>query len=226
MEKNVVKKGRAYDTSFEAQRGLIYKLACRGWGRLKQANVHIDFEDVMQEMSLAYVKAAAGYDPEYGITFSAYLGRSCWNEFNKFAERLIAEQVELRLVSVDAMDDKFELDGAGGSFYDMIDSGDQTPEDIMESIQEARLKTSKLNPTAIFIVQQLVKPSAPLVQHLKALQDHARHARDTIEGSNAHAPRDISINLIAKFFNIEKPRALKAKKLISQVYGVEIRGAA
>ena len=73
---------RAYSTDFSAHRNLIYKLALKGWGRLQAAGVVMDVEDVFQEMSLIYCKAAEGYDPKHGITFTAYLGRAIWNDFN------------------------------------------------------------------------------------------------------------------------------------------------
>lgn len=117
------KTRRGYSTEFEDHRGLIANFAVRGMMRLQRAGVTLDFDDVFQEMSVIYCRAAAKYNPEAGFTFTAYLGRAIWLDFNKVAERLINEQLGLGLVRVE------ELGDADCDAYDLLKSNAQTPEE-------------------------------------------------------------------------------------------------
>lgn len=83
---------RGFRTDFEAHRDLIMRFAHKAWGRLEGAGVNMPFDDVFQELSVIYCKAKEKYNPELGITFSAYLGRAMQNDFNKIAEKLISER--------------------------------------------------------------------------------------------------------------------------------------
>lgn len=84
---------RTYSTRFEDHKGLLYKLATQCYGRLRGAGITaMEFEDVQSELNIAYVKASRGFDASLGISFGAYLGRACFNHFNKLAERLELEQ--------------------------------------------------------------------------------------------------------------------------------------
>lgn len=85
--------GRAYSTKFEDHKGLMIKIARNCYARARSSKISsLEFDDVLGEMHYAYVKASQGYDPERGITFGAYLGRACYNQFNKVMERLELEQ--------------------------------------------------------------------------------------------------------------------------------------
>lgn len=78
---------------FQDHEGLLRKLAKRYYARLLGAQIMgLDFDDVMGELSLAFVKAAKGYDPQSEFSFTAFLGRCCQNHFNKYAKRLMLEQ--------------------------------------------------------------------------------------------------------------------------------------
>lgn len=89
----VSKQNRAFSTRFEDHKGLIYTLAMRCYARLLGARITaMEFEDVYSEMCVSYTKAARGFDPSRGIGFGAYLGRACYNDFNKIAEKLELEQ--------------------------------------------------------------------------------------------------------------------------------------
>lgn len=118
----MTQNNRAYSTDFSAHRDLICKLAQKGWGRLQAAGVVIDFDDVFQEMSVIYCKAADRYDPTKGYTFTAYLGQAIWNDFNKVATRLTNDQCGLGLVRIGDIGDD-EMD-----FYDLMPSEEPTPE--------------------------------------------------------------------------------------------------
>lgn len=73
--------------------GLVRKYAITYHARLLGGKIiGVDLDDVIGELSLAFVKAAHGYDPNAGYTFTAFLGRCFQNHFNKFAGKLMKEQ--------------------------------------------------------------------------------------------------------------------------------------
>lgn len=84
---------RGFRTDFAAHRDFIMKFAHKAWGRLVDAGVNMPFDDVFQELSVIYCRVKEKYNPELGITFTAYLGRAMQNDFNKLADKLIAERL-------------------------------------------------------------------------------------------------------------------------------------
>lgn len=114
---------RGYSLDIADHHGLITKLAQRGLWRLQRAGVVTDFEDVFQDMSVSYVKAKLGFDALMGFTFTAYLGRAIWQDFNRVAERLINDQIGLGLVRMEDMGGD-EIDA-----YELVASPASTPEE-------------------------------------------------------------------------------------------------
>jgi DNA-directed RNA polymerase specialized sigma24 family protein len=202
----MTKVSRAFDTSFEAHKGLLHKMARKGYGRLIDLNVAVDYEDIFQEMSLAYVKAAQKYDVTKGITFSAYLGKTVWNEFNCFVER---EQRQ-NFVSVDS----FEVGDDDMDVYGAIASPCQTPEELIEMKQEAQYKNKRSGKLTKYLVSQLLNPSTKLIE---AFNREVENATDRV-------PRDITLSFILKHqtaFDADEVRL--AKRQIQTIYGITIR---
>lgn len=205
--------GRAYSTNYNDHSGLLRKLALRGWGRLTAANVHMDLEEVYQEMCVAFCKAAEKYDAERGITFTAYLGRAVWNEFNKFANRAITEQVELNLTSFECMsasNDDEELD-----IFEAIDSGEWTPEQYLSAAQQFRENMKALGPTAKFIIGKLLNPDDELLAALEAKRVAAEEER--AKGKVASGRREVSIKLIAEHYNLKEESVRAARKSFASI---------
>lgn len=224
---------RAFDTRFEAHSALIHKLARKGYGRLLGAGVSIEYEDVYQEMCLIYSKTVhiddeghMKYDPTRGISFSAYLGRAIWNDFNKFAERQIAEVTELGLRSVEELAEQCEDDFANP--YSAIDSGDPSPEECFEAIQEFLHGISELHRTdrvAHFLVAKLIDPSDDLVDALNRERQEAERVRASGENKRQIAPRDVTLNLIARHYKLDALEVRNAKRKLSGIYGVSLKGS-
>jgi hypothetical protein len=78
---------------FEDHAGIMNKLAKMFFARMMAAQIHsATYDEIMGELSLAFVKAAKGYNPDAGFTFTAFLERCCLNHCNKWASKLIKEQ--------------------------------------------------------------------------------------------------------------------------------------
>lgn len=201
------KVSRAFDTSFEAHKGLLHKMARKGYGRLMDLNMVIDYEDVFQEMSLAYVKAAQKYDATKGITFGAYLGRAVWNEFNRFVER---EQGE-NFASLDSFE-KGEDDDL--DVYSAVPSNCLTPEQLIELKQEAQYKNKRSGKLTKYLISQLLNPSPKIVEAFN---------RET-EKESGRIPRDITLSFILEQQTaFDHEEVSLAKRQIKELYGLTIR---
>ncbi len=206
---------RAFDTAFEVHKGLIHKLAHKGYGRLMQAGVTVDYDDVFQEMSVTYVKAASKYNPEKGVTFTAYLGQAIWNEFNKFAEKEV--NFILQVSSIESMSGNADMEGA--DLYESIDSGIASPEEYMEVKQNYIANTAKCSKNGRLIVKQIINPTSGLLDHLRAKQQAAMQDRASGKNKRAHAPLDVSVALIADYHKMSAHDLRVAKTNLNTVYG-------
>lgn len=195
---------RGYCVDFEKHEALIHKFARKGYGRLMEMNVVIDYEDVFQEMCVAYTKASLKYDASKGITFSAYLGRVIWNEFNRFVER---EQDENFPSLEDALtdDDEEEID-----IYEGISGNYTTPEEFLERKQETRWKNKQCSSMARYLLREFINPSPRIVEAF----DAEKHK----------AFRDMTISFIAKCNkDFDQKEVRNARKQIEKLYGVPVR---
>lgn len=197
---------RSFDTSFEAHKGLIHKLARRGYGRLVSVYAAIDYEDVFQEMCLAYVKAAEKFDPEFGVTFTAYLGRAIWNEFNRFAERELDGREEFGLYSLESMDDMLEDDI---TIMDVIPGDELTPEEIYEAKQSVQENVRLCGPMGKFLISKLMNPGKRVI--------------DAIDSPAWARKRQLTLSFIAKQHDeIDKDLVEVAKRQLTRIYGVRL----
>lgn len=171
---------------FRKYEALLNGLARKCYGRLMAAGVVIYYEDVFQNMSMSFVQAHRTYKPEMGYSFSAYFGRACFNNFNKWAKKLIREQtgmensvdengefstkqVGARLVRVaDLMDGGHDTDGdysvRRNHFEAMLFESDSalSPEEELMRKQENRQIIGRLSGQAKKVMAKLIDPSADM----------------------------------------------------------------
>lgn len=198
----IMSNPRLYSTKFEDHHGLIHKFARGGYSRLIGAGVSIDYEDVFQEMCISYVKAVEKYDPDTGIGFSAYMGRTVINNFNKYAERELRTHFGLGIMSVEDMalteDHHDPLD-----ILD-VDRDEQTVEERLIAKQEMRLKSRFLTKNAKSVIRELINPTVKFKKFAK-------------EAGQQH-----SIRLICRFLNLDTVERARLKIELKREFGVEI----
>jgi RNA polymerase sigma factor (sigma-70 family) len=164
-----VSNARAFSTEFASHEGLIHSFARKGYGRLQAARVSIDYEDVFQEMCVSFTKAKAKYDPQTGFSFSAYFGRAIWNDFNKFADRLITERVELGIINFEDMKSGDDTDGDITEVLMVEMESYELPESRLEGFQDFVSNFSKvmnsLSPVTRKVLLQFIAPSDQMKEH-------------------------------------------------------------
>lgn len=158
------KNPRAYSTKLEDHSKLIHMLAHKFLARLVGANCNaMDYEDLYQHACITYTKAQSRYNPEYGITFTAYLGRAIVNDMNKLMEKVLNEHFGLGIVYGDDMGDD---DDDSMSVYENFASSDETAEERMERMSEARENIRNLNAVSRLYVRILMQPPAEFKEFL------------------------------------------------------------
>jgi hypothetical protein len=76
----VIAMSRALD--FKSNVGLIHTISRKGYGWVQTLGVSMTYDDVFQEVSLAYVNAINGFDSEKA-QFSTYLSNVAFNQLRK-----------------------------------------------------------------------------------------------------------------------------------------------
>lgn len=187
-------KERAFSTKYEDHTGLIHKFSKGGFARLEQFNTSMDYDDIYQENCVSLVKAQKTYNPECGIGFSAYMGRSMINNFNKLADKLIRENTEIGLFSLEGFsDDDGELDG-----FKAIEDTSAGPESDLEMTQEARARLAKLSKPARSVIRDLIRPSIGLIEHHRAEYAQSCHGKE-MGVPVRRIPIEIDLRYIVKF---------------------------
>lgn len=225
--------------------GLIHLITrkCLGW--VMALGVQLDYEDVFQEVSLAFVTASRQYDPSTGIKFSAYLTRAAYNQIRKTvgvltgAKRLNDKEKQLlaRLT-----DENKELVAAGretkSTFFglsvvsiedmageddqnpiDMFATAGKSPEVIASETQEWENAVSQLSPLALLLADMLKEPPAALLSELQSQFEFEKIAVERKQMAKATRPfvtlKAVS-GFVAKISDVTPAELLKAEaELIS-----------
>lgn len=203
-------KGRAYSTDFKDHEKLLHKFTRGGFARLRSAGVDgFDYEDIYQEMCVSFVRATKTYNPEAGITFTAYMGRAVINNFNKQADRLIRENESVGHIKISDITPEYEDEEAGEMvdkfMMDMIDYRSNPQEEVALSKEAGRLNIAKLSQPARKVIRDLIKPSDELLEHHRAEYAQSQHAKE-IDAPSRRIPQEIDLRYIVKYHGLRFSR--------------------
>jgi len=113
----------ANDGSYESVRRTLMKLAFKCHARVRAMGLGMDYDDVLQEMNLTYVRAFALWKPDQGVKFNSYLTTACLNNFNERIRKPARDRSILGLVNMSDMR-RFEVDGEDLDPMEMFDAQD------------------------------------------------------------------------------------------------------
>lgn len=230
---------------YKSNIGLIHLITrkCMGW--VMALGVKLDYDDVFQEVSLAFVTAARLYDPSTGIKFSAYLTRAAYNQIRKTvgtmtgAKRLNEKEKQLLTqlqednkglvaagqetkstyfgLSVVSIDDMASEDGQNP--IDMFACVGKNPEQVASETQEWENALSRLSPVAHVLADMLKEPPAALLSELHSQFEHEKIAVEMKQMAKATRPfvtlKAVS-GFVAKISDVTPAELLKAEaELIS-----------
>lgn len=226
-------KQRNTSLDYRDHTGLLHQLARKAYGRMQSVGVPMDYDDILQEMSVTFVKATKLYRPDAGYAFTAYLGRAIWNQFNKVAERLIEQHLNLGLTSIEEMEhdaqERGSLEGSGSMMERMLyeeGSYTESPEDIIERGQlmaiSTRIRAQSLSADALQVVRLLASPSEELVENHRLSRAHSEQAVALGVAKRHTTPEEITLAFIFRFLKLNKGQIAAIKAELLDVYGVEV----
>lgn len=228
----MLQKNRAYSTEYSAHRGLINQMAYKGYLRLQQAGVAIEYDDVVQEMSLIYCKAAERFDASKGFTFAAYLGQAIWHDFNKVAEKLIQDKCgemtmkdhydEFDAKRAEVSGTKYEntrrrsginngtisIEALSGEdspdFHDILPGAEMTPEEHLMSSRSFTDAMKSLPATERVIIGTML--------------------RQVVRPRKGASSTDKSLAAIMREMNLSRKESVLARERIGEAFGVNLKG--
>lgn len=211
---------------FEDNIGLVHFQAKRGFRWALSAGVAMNYDDLFQEASVAFLIAARGFKPELGIKFSAYYTQVAFSQFRcsiglmtgvknlngaqreQIAARALDNERRGALAQAPLPNCRFGLDpeslsskAAEDSTEDLLSclaSPDGTPEQIVEARQMVDNMVRSLSPLARLLVDWLSDPPEPLLQEVACQRAHADYCNE--QGRQARGWRDgVTVAVIVKF---------------------------
>lgn len=159
--------------------GLVHFVAQRGFRRLQAIGAAIEYDDIVQDLSIVFVKAYDLHEEEKG-KFSTYFTYAALNELNKTAKKFEIERLDMKIKSVEEMSS-----GEGATdVTETVASGDETPEQALQFKRMMEDVLLNLSPVAKQIARWLIDPPAIIEREFEARLCHASLAQ-----SKGHAKR-------------------------------------
>ncbi len=163
------------NVKIEQHIGLLKYFARQVCGRLAATGTHTtQFEDVVQELAIAWCQARDHWDETKGVPFVAYLKRGMIQHINKWAGKEIfhynASHVEL--------DAALPGDDTSDRHAIIADVGSADPEDQLVLKDRREKALAKLSPRARQFVELIETPPKCLVDLVGALAARRRFALD------------------------------------------------
>jgi RNA polymerase sigma factor (sigma-70 family) len=178
--------------------GLVHYAARKGYGRLVAMGAPVDYDDLVQELSVVFVKAFDGFSEECGYKFSSYYTRAAYNQINKIAEKVKEERVDNGVRSVEEMAHRYSsATGTDIDDFDILTCSRQTPESELSTSQSLSRMLSNLSPLASLIARWLIDPPKELEREFEACVAHVGLTRQA--GQQKRARQTIDMSFICNF---------------------------
>ncbi|CCG43327.1 sigma factor [Magnetospirillum molischianum] len=196
---------------FEDYKRLISLCAFKAHRRLVAAGCSTTFDDVFQEMSLTFVRAARSFDPNKGVAFSTFLVRACWNNVNRMAKGEVSH-VGLSLDSQSWGEDGDEE----GLHEQFADENAVNAEEALEEAQHRERILNDLSPLTRRFVELLDSPPDAVIRELVALRARAEFARRRgIEPSPV--PKSVTSAFVARVMGLSLSERTKVYGELARV---------
>lgn len=218
--------------SFEENVGLVHLQAKNGFKWAAGAGTGLSYEDMFQEASEAFLIAAAGFNPDAGVKFSAYYTQVAFSQFRKAIgietgvknlnptqrEEIAARKAENKRrasaalpqlpdmhygISPVSFTDLGSHDEEGAApFEQSLASDAMTPEEAFEIKQAWAHVSASLSPLAQLVVEWLKNPPPALMEELRKQEAHADHRVELGMRSKAALRDGVSIASVSRFLQL------------------------
>lgn len=175
---------------YEDHVGLTHKLAKRAFAWAASFQASLTYEDVLQEMAIAFMQASRAFDPERGFAFSTLYSRCATTHFKKVMEKemrgtcryMDRDSGRIEGGGVVSVESLVAADDEGADPYEFLDLGaSASPEQLLELKQEIAAGRRRLNPTAQVILEWMTNPPQELKDELGRIRAHHREQPGCVE---------------------------------------------
>ena len=196
--------------AYEANRTSIRSFAWKVLRRAYAAGARtVQIQDIEQELSLAWVKAAQGFDPERGVLFKTYLMNGMKQHINRWADVEIGAS---RFAPYSL--DKTMIEGEGEEFHEIIADQSESPEEICHNVRFRQTLSHMLSEKAELFLRLLEDPPPEVVEVFRALQAKAQFARQ--RGMSCFVNKTITEAMIFDLMGIGAAERYKIRKEIKR----------
>ncbi len=169
---------------------LIFKLSRKAYARLCESGAEgaVEFEDILGEANIAFVKACNGYKEGSGAQFITYLHNVVKFNLGRYVSDLVADSRQE--ISGDRLAADMFDDDEDGDFYSLCASDALPPDEIVSRKQQFVENLRRLrqrSPTAYLVARNVVELTPEVEQRFAAMV--AQQQREIEQGTRLGAPR-------------------------------------
>jgi len=152
-------------------KGMLIKLSRRAQSRLRTAGVEADFDDIMQEAQITFMRAAELYDNTRQVKFSTYLWSAISMNLNRYCDN--------QRSAVHKTGSLFEPIGEDGELIDVLeDPNAMDPADVLEREETARRTLEEFSDLTRRVLEQLIAPSNALVEEIERMKAFSARCKE------------------------------------------------
>lgn len=159
---------------FEKNKGLVHDVSNRGYRRVVSLNVGLEYEDVFQEMSMAFLKAYEGFDESKGYKFTTYYYMAAFNHLNTWIKKTASDRIQHGTVSIEELNSRGDEDN---NIADLIMVERLTPEHCAQYGQFVEHISESLSPLASWILEWTLSPPPELLDQVSKARAQAEYGR-------------------------------------------------
>lgn len=163
---------------------LAMKVARKHYARLSAQGAGVEFDDLMGEAMMTFVRASRLFDADKGVKFSTYLWRAIDLNLQRWAGQRRQELMRER-----SMDASLGEEG-NATLHDVLPADDLTPDEVVERRRLRAVAIARLSPLARQVVLALEEPSAELVAELRRVTVFY-----ALAGQGGYAARNVKLDL-------------------------------
>lgn len=196
---------------------LINQCAFKGYTRLRQAGVNVDYEDVFQHMCETFCLANNKFDQDSGYKFSTYLVSAIWRQFNRWCESELNHTVHS--TSIHDLSITQEMEDGQGDLYEVLPSNELGPEKATQLKLDGLKAYRALSIDAKRIVRNLIIPNARTRNAWNIHQQQIEHGK-TLGIMSKGAPREMKMTFIMDLHGMNAKRRASVKREIGMAFDV------
>lgn len=195
------------DIAFRDYERLLHKIANEGHRKLAASGVRMERDDLFQELSLVFVQAQRGFNPNKGFKFSTYLSMACHNRITRLIQRRYRKSEPPPMLSLDTT--------ADGALVEIIPDGHETVEDTLVRAADLEGRMGKLSETTRAVVQAIEDNYEELLKCVEGVKTRVAYGR--AHGFNEPSPRAVGLGIIAAAFGIGRTQMRQISDEIHRV---------